>query len=130
MAAFFLAGAEGSSFCFAKSAVLRPAQPCSDQDSPPDCPALSGFDPFYLCYNKTDAVGVCLLWQGQKGSNPRHAVLETAALPAELYPCVWLAVFPNYCVARIGRFSYVRKVRAFTVLTVRLVFRKNFCAIQ
>ena len=26
------------------------------------------------------------LWQGQKDSNPRHAVLETAALPAELYP--------------------------------------------
>ena len=26
------------------------------------------------------------IWQGQKGSNPRHAVLETAALPAELYP--------------------------------------------
>ena len=29
---------------------------------------------------------VVLFWQGQKGSNPRHAVLETAALPAELYP--------------------------------------------
>ena len=29
------------------------------------------------------------IWQGQKGSNPRHAVLETAALPAELYPCVF-----------------------------------------
>ncbi len=28
------------------------------------------------------------LWQGQKESNPRHAVLETAALPAELYPYV------------------------------------------
>ena len=28
------------------------------------------------------------IWQGQKGSNPRHAVLETAALPAELYPCM------------------------------------------
>ena len=27
-----------------------------------------------------------LFWQGQKDSNPRHAVLETAALPAELYP--------------------------------------------
>ena len=27
-------------------------------------------------------------WQGQKESNPRHAVLETAALPAELYPYV------------------------------------------
>ena len=25
-------------------------------------------------------------WQGQKDSDPRHAVLETAALPAELYP--------------------------------------------
>ena len=29
-----------------------------------------------------------ILWQGQKESNPRHAVLETAALPAELYPYV------------------------------------------
>ena len=28
------------------------------------------------------------LWQGQKDSNPRHSVLETDALPAELYPCV------------------------------------------
>ena len=27
-------------------------------------------------------------WQGQKDSNPRHAVLETAALPTELYPYV------------------------------------------
>ena len=26
------------------------------------------------------------VWQGQKDLNPRHAVLETAALPAELYP--------------------------------------------
>ena len=26
-------------------------------------------------------------WQGQQGSNPRPAVLETAALPTELYPC-------------------------------------------
>ena len=29
-----------------------------------------------------------LSWQGQKDSNPRHSVLETDALPAELYPCV------------------------------------------
>ena len=27
-------------------------------------------------------------WQGQKDSNPRHSVLETDALPAELYPYV------------------------------------------
>ena len=26
------------------------------------------------------------VWQGQKDLNPRHAVLETAALPTELYP--------------------------------------------
>ena len=25
-------------------------------------------------------------WQGQRGSNPRPAVLETAALPTEVYP--------------------------------------------
>ncbi len=29
-----------------------------------------------------------LFWQGQKGSNPRHSVLETDALPAELYPYI------------------------------------------
>ena len=31
-------------------------------------------------------------WQGQKGSNPRPAVLETAALPTELYPYVRLSI--------------------------------------
>ena len=30
----------------------------------------------------------CFLWQGQKDLNPRHAVLETAALPTELCPYV------------------------------------------
>ncbi len=29
-----------------------------------------------------------LFWQGQKDLNPRHAVLETAALPTELYPFI------------------------------------------
>ena len=29
-------------------------------------------------------------WQGQKDLNPRHAVLETAALPTELYPYIKL----------------------------------------
>ena len=28
------------------------------------------------------------VWQGQKDLNPRHAVLETAALPTELYPYI------------------------------------------
>lgn len=31
-------------------------------------------------------VRIYRIWQGQKGSNPRHSVLETDALPAELYP--------------------------------------------
>ncbi len=33
-------------------------------------------------------------WQGQEDLNPRHAVLETAALPTELYPCIklWWAI--------------------------------------
>ena len=35
-----------------------------------------------------DIYFIVQVWQGQKGSNPRHAVLETAALPAELYPCI------------------------------------------
>ena len=30
-----------------------------------------------------------ILWQGQKDSNPRHVVLETTALPTELYPFIW-----------------------------------------
>ena len=29
-----------------------------------------------------------LLWQGHKDLNPGHAVLETAALPTELYPYI------------------------------------------
>ena len=32
------------------------------------------------------------VWQGQKDLNPRHAVLETAALPAELCPYIWWAI--------------------------------------
>ena len=28
----------------------------------------------------------CFGWQGQKDLNPRHSVLETDALPTELYP--------------------------------------------
>ena len=41
------------------------------------------------------------IWQGQKDSNPRHAVLETAALPTELYPYVLLANFVNCLVAAL-----------------------------
>ena len=33
------------------------------------------------------------LWQGQKDLNPRHVVLETTALPTELYPYVTAPVY-------------------------------------
>ena len=44
--------------------------------------------PCNTCKKKTgrNAVFPPVLWQGQKDSNPRHAVLETAALPTELCP--------------------------------------------
>ena len=42
------------------------------------------------------------IWQGQKGSNPRHAVLETAALPAELYPYTAFFVFDTFCFLLVG----------------------------
>lgn len=41
---------------------------------------------------------VCLKWQGHQGSNPRPTVLETVALPTELYPCG--AAFPKADVLR------------------------------
>ena len=41
----------------------------------------------YLVYQKQLTLSIGK-WQGQKDSNSRHAVLETAALPAELYPYV------------------------------------------
>jgi hypothetical protein len=34
-------------------------------------------------------------WQGRQDSNPRPAVLETAALPAELHPCTALSNTPG-----------------------------------
>lgn len=46
------------------------------------------------CYGKTTnkikRLCVRLVWQGQKDLNPRHVVLETTALPAELYPYITL----------------------------------------
>ena len=36
-----------------------------------------------------------LKWQGKKVSNPRPTVLETAALPAELFPYINLCTVPT-----------------------------------
>ncbi len=34
------------------------------------------------------AKAVAVFWQGHKDLNPEPTVLETAALPIELYPCI------------------------------------------
>ena len=49
--------------------------------------AIIHFFLFFLLAFKPlrNKIQVCL-WQGQQGSNPRPTVLETAALPTELYP--------------------------------------------
>ncbi len=38
--------------------------------------------------NKKTAHKAFFKWQGQKDLNPRHMVLETIALPTELYPYI------------------------------------------
>lgn len=38
-------------------------------------------------------IGFCQIWQGRQDSNPRHSVLETDALPAELHPYIFLPSF-------------------------------------
>ena len=37
-----------------------------------------------------------IFWQGQKDLNPRHVVLETTALPTELYPYILYLIFSAY----------------------------------
>ena len=51
-----------------------------------DCLAIAGF---LFIYNKKVVLNwttFCKLWQGHKDLNPEPTVLETAALPIELYP--------------------------------------------
>ena len=44
---------------------------------------------FYRKKRKKHPKALFPFWQGQKDLNPRHAVLETAALPTELYPYIF-----------------------------------------
>ena len=58
-------------------------------------PRASGSLLLYKTRKTSAQAEAFLVWQGQKGSNPRHAVLETAALPTELCPYMYRPVFPN-----------------------------------
>ena len=53
-----------------------------------DCLVIAGF---LFIYNKKVVLNwttFCKFWQGHKDLNPEPTVLETAALPIELYPCI------------------------------------------
>ena len=47
----------------------------------------------------TGVISVLTNWQGWQDLNPRHAVLETAALPTELHPygVLKLDYYTEYC---------------------------------
>ena len=67
------------------------------QVTEPECTPF----PYNTCKKKTgeNPVFSPAFWQGQKDLNPRHAVLETAALPTELYPylkfCLFILASPS-----------------------------------
>ena len=68
-------------------------------------------------------------WQGQKDLNPRHAVLETAALPTELYPYVLLAIFVNCFVTAFSLVVHIQGVLLTPRSNTFLALRKTSCAI-
>ena len=57
---------------------------------------------YYSIRKTKTALRRFLFWQGQKDLNPRHAVLETAALQTELYPYLLI-------VAQSQHINYIRK---------------------
>ena len=77
--------------CFFTSPPRLPPPQAAAQRFAPARSARLGFIQFNPNKTKKTPEGVFLLWQGQKDLNPRHAVLETAALPTELYPYEWWA---------------------------------------
>src|SRR6056297_387447 len=50
-------------------------------------------------------------WQGQQGSNPRPTVLETVALPAELYPCTKRRITPHGTGNQVAFRDFLRRFR-------------------
>ena len=63
-----------------------------------------------------------LSWQGKKASNPRPTVLETAALPAELFPCIQFKIWWTVRDSNPGPTGYEPAALP-TELTVQIPFR-------
>ena len=64
----------------------------------PVCGKVNDSFPYdgYIYMKKALAVASAFFWQGHKDLNPEPTVLETAALPIELYPYI-------YCRRRPGK---------------------------
>ena len=70
--------------------------------------------------NKKTPAGVFLFWQGQKDLNPRHAVLETAALPTELYPYI------KFFLAEITLILYIYCIILSTIIISKCFYEASF----
>ena len=66
------------------------------------------FEAIYSNQQRHHPNGWCLCWQGKKASNPRPTVLETAALPAELFPYIKKYTVPNQIEAQHSGFDLER----------------------
>ena len=62
----------------------------------------------------------CFFWQGQKDLNPRHAVLETAALPTELYPYI------KFFLAEITLILYIYCIILSTIIISKCFYEASF----
>ena len=69
---------------------------------------------------KSRCICIDFLWQGHKDSNSGHAVLETAALPAELYPYEQyldiIACFFWFCNTFLNKFQIFSKFCLFVYI--------------
>ena len=66
------------------------------------------------------AVSRLLVWQGQKDLNPRHAVLETAALPTELYPYI------KFFLTEITLILYIYCIILSTIIISKCFYEASF----
>ena len=78
------------------------------------------FKLFNPSQNKKTPAGVFLFWQGQKDLNPRHAVLETAALPTELYPYI------KFFLAEITLILYIYCIILSTIIISKCFYEASF----
>ena len=82
--------AGGARLCFSTAAPRAPRciRPRRRSGRAPGTLRVPRVHHISLCQARRRPCGRRLAWQGQKDLNPRHSVLETDALPTELYPYI------------------------------------------